>query len=248
MTSAAHRIAVLDVESVPDGDALAMAARQSRGGHGRTALHRLVAATVLTAVELPTGFAEVDMRTFAHPAFVEADMIGYVDLLLPAPEDPASILVVYNGAHDLRLLRHRASARWMFDLPRLSGWCGAAAGAVVDLIVPPFGADVDRWSLSDTCAGLGLPIRRGPLARTVHRLNAEGHHDAVADRNRLDVIGTFIAYAHRRAFETGREALAASAWAALPGICAASAWRDRNVEALECHHLVSMARTRLSSA
>ena len=246
MTAATRPVAFLDVESVPCPDAVCQTNRHARGGHGRTALHRLVATTILTAIEGRRGFSGVEIRTFAHPRHAETDMLGYVDLLLPDPADVTSKLVTYNGGHDLRLLRHRACALWMFDLPSLSGWCGDASGRMVDLMAEPLGERLDPWSLPDVCAALGLPIRRGLSGRTVARLHAEGHHGAVAEHNRLDVIGTFIAYAHRRSFEEGDDAFAATAWAGVGNAMEGVASCDPNVQSLSSHHLVALSRSRIT--
>lgn len=241
------RIAVLDVESVPDGDALSQAPRHSAGGHGRPALHRIVAATVLVCREDGDGFADLDIRTFAHPELDEVSIVGCVDLLLPDPAEAGSRLVTWNGLHDLRLLRQRACSHWMFQLAALPGWCGGGSGRHVD-VMDLYACDDarGRWRLADVCAGLGFAIHAGLPGRTVALLNARGRHDAVAERNRMDVVGTFLAYAYHRSFETGDDRWAASAWTRAADLLAPLAGIDANVQPLATHHLVSLARGRVS--
>ena len=250
MTVVRHgrRIAVLDVESVPDGDALTSAPRHSGGGHARPALHRLVAATVLTCVETPAGFRSGDLRTFAHPGLSEIDMVGCVDLMLPDPHDTSSVLVTWGGRHDLRLLRHRACSNWMFGLSALPGWCGTAAGRHFDVMeVLAAGDPRGRWALADACAGLGFAIRAGVSGRTVLTMHARGRHDAVAEHNMLDVVGTFLCYAYQRSFESGDERHVASAWALTAELLAPVPGVDANVPSLAGHHLAAHARARLSA-
>jgi len=244
-----RRVAVLDVESVPDADALAQAPRHSNGGHARPALHRLVAASVLLCDEGPRGFSALDLRTFAHPDVDELGIIGFVDLLLPDPGLATSRLVTWNGGHDLRLLRHRACSRWMFGARGIAGWSGDPVGRHVDVMEEVAGGDRrGRWALADFCAGLGFAIRAGVPGRPVLTLYSSGRHDAVAEHNRLDVIGTFLAYAYVRSFETGDERYAATAWNLVAEVLAPIKRVDANVQSLADHHLVSIARQRLSSS
>ncbi|QXQ07297.1 hypothetical protein KX816_04500 [Sphingosinicellaceae bacterium] len=240
-------MAVLDVESVPDGDALSQAPRHSAGGHARPALHRIVSATVLVCDEHPNGFADVDLRTFAHPELDETSILGCVDLLLPDPAEGSSRLVTWNGGHDLRLLRQRACSNWMFGVRALAGWCGGAAGSHVD-VMERFACGDRRaaWRLADACAGLGFAVRNGLSARPVLTLHSRGRHDAVAEHNRLDVVGTFLAYAYHRSFETGDDGFAATAWTGIADVLEGVAGVDPNVQSLAGHHLVSVARGRLT--
>jgi hypothetical protein len=246
--AAPGRVAVLDVESVPDADALAQAPRHSNGGHARPALHRLIAATVVTCDEGPRGFTNLDLRTFAHPDQDELDIIGYVDLLLPDPTQASSRLVTWNGGHDLRLLRHRACSRWMFGARTIHGWSCRPAGQHVDVMEEVAGGDRrGRWALADFCAGLGFAIRSGISGRPVRTLHTSGRHDAVAEHNRLDAVGTFLAYGYQRAFETGDERFAATAWDLAADALAPIGCVDANVQSLADHHLASIARHRLTA-
>ena len=248
MTSAAcRRVAVLDIESVPDRDALAQAPRHSNAGHGRPALHRIVCASVLVCEEGQAGFGPIDLRTFAHPEMDEGAIIGFVDLLLPDPAEPSSRLVTWNGGHDLRVMRHRACSSWMFGLRSLAGWCLDAAGEHVDVMERvACGGRRANWALADVCAGLGFAIRGGLAGRPVLTLHSRGRHDAVAEHNRLDVVGTFLAYAYQRSFETGDDRHACTAWTQVSDVLASIAAVDQNVPSLATHHLAAMARARIS--
>ena len=240
-----RRFAVLDVESVPCVDSLANAPTQARSGHDRPALHRIVAASVLTGWESVGGFHGLDIRTFGEDRQKECEIIGFVDLLLPDPSDPQSRLITFNGAHDLALLRHRAMAGWHFGCRNVAGWCGDPAGVNDDIMLAGRRHAGPFWSLADICAGLGLPLRQGLPGRTVAKLHAEGRFDAIAERNRADVIGTFIAYAHGRSFETGEDVFAASAWSEIAELMRGSAQSDPNIAPISRHFMVSVARQRL---
>lgn len=242
------RIGVLDVESVPDADALANARRHSRGGHARPALHRIVSATVLTCRAGADGFADLDIRTFAHPEFDETAILGCVDLVLPDPTDPNATLVTWNGSHDLRLLRHRACANWMFGLRSVGGWWDDPAGRHDDAMAMTAGADpYGRWALADVCAGLGFPIRAGLSGRTVLSLHAQERHDGVAEHNRMDVVGTFLAWAYGLSFATGDERWTASAWVGGADLLAGVAHVDPDVQPLARHHIAAIARSRITA-
>lgn len=244
-----RRVAVLDVESVPDGDALSQGRRHAGGGHGRPALHRLVAAGVLACTETDRGFADLQLRVFAHPACSEVELIGCVDLMLPDPADERSMLVTWNGGHDLRLLRHRACSNWLFGLDALPAWCGAPAGRHRDLMKEVAFADPrGRWALADVCAGLGFAIRNGLSGQPVLTLHARGRHDAVAEHCMLDVVGTFMVYAYHRSFETGDDRFAATAWSLVAEALGAAGRVDPDVQSLADHHLASIARSRLTRA
>lgn len=242
-------LAVVDIETVPDPDAMSLAHRLSGDGTRRAALHRVVCASVLRAVEGPGGFSALDLRSFDETAHDEAVIVGFVDLLLPDPADASSTLVTYNGRRaDLRILRHRACANWLFAVPALAGWTGSPAGRHVDLLERGFGVGAgDRWSLSDVCAGLGLAIRPGLLGRSVARLHGEGRMDAVVEHNRMDVLGTFLAYGYHRSLETGDDAFAASAWDGVARLMERVPTVNVGAETIARHHLVDVARSRLTA-
>lgn len=237
---------VLDVETVPCADALALATRRSRGGHGRVALHRLISVCALTGRCEGERFIDVALRVFAYPDHSEQDMIGFVDLLLPEPGDPGATLVSYNGAHDLAVLRHRACAIWMFDVPGIAAWSNGDAGRHIDLMKAHGSPGRNAWSLADTCAGLGFAIRKGASGRSVRNLHAEGRHTAVREHNMLDVVGTFLLFAYSRSFETGKMGFVTSAWDAIGRITSLVDQVDPDAQSLADHHLVSRSRALLT--
>ena len=116
--------AVIDIETVIDEDAAAWSGSPKPGE--RAPLRRIVCASVLRFVQTPDHgeIVELDLRTFNSDRHAEAEIIGFVDRTLPDPANERSLLVSWNGrAHDMRLLRHRACAAWMFATPNLRGWC-----------------------------------------------------------------------------------------------------------------------------
>ena len=144
------------------------------------------------------------------------------------------------------MLKHRACASWLFSVPNLSGWC-AGGGDHLDLMIHAYGGGDNRWSLSDICAGFGLAIRSGLLARSVLHLHDIGRRDAVIEHNRLDVAGTFLAYAYHRSFEAGADVHVASAWDGLARLFEGVPSVNRGAATLARHHLVDLARERLAA-
>lgn len=240
-----RRVVVLDIETLPCPDSLSQAHAKSRGGYARPALHKVICASVLTADERVSGYHDLDIRTFDEGMIDEAGLIGFVDLLLPDPSDDRSRLVTFNGARsDLAILKHRACANWLFAVPSLSGWC-EGRGDHVDLMQVGFGSLDDRWSLSDICAGFGLAIRGGLLGRSVAQLHGTGRLDAVREHNRLDVVGTFLAYAYHRSFQAANNRFVASAWDQVAKLLDGVPSVNLEAVRLSRHHLVSLARDHL---
>lgn len=241
------RVAVLDLETAPCADALSLTPRGG-SGHRRGALHRIVSASVLTASETEAGFTDLDVRTFSADQLTEPEILSFVDLLLPEPDDPTARLVTYNGSEaDLRMLRLRAAAFWMFDARRIAGWTGSPAGVHFDLILSGFGASGMRWSLPDLCAGLGFAMRTGLLARSVDQLIGDDRWDAVVEHNMMDVVGTFLAYAHHRSMESGSILHAATAWQGVGRLLGGTRTVNAGLERIADHHMVDFARQRLAA-
>lgn len=240
------RLAVLDIETVASADAVSLTVRGT-SGRGRGALHEIVSASVLTAEETDDGFADVDVRTFTALDHQEGAILSFVDYLLPDPAERGARLVTYNGGDaDLRLLKLRAASLWAFDLRRVAGWTGEPSGTHVDLIREGWGSAGFRWSLPDLCAGLGFAVRPGRLARSIDRLVGEGCWDVVAEHNMMDVVGTFLAYAHLRSMQDGTPGFAASAWTGMARMLDGTRSVNVGLQRLADHHLVEVARGRIA--
>jgi hypothetical protein len=239
---------VLDIETVPDADAVALAPPSSVGGWRRSVLHRIVAASVIAFEEdAVTGeIRRLRLSTWHAGRVPEPDIIGLVDAALPDPRDERSVLITFNGAsHDVPILCSRAMALWMFDLPDLHGW-QLERTRHCDLIFG-YGARSKRPSLSEVCASFGFQVAVGARERNSARSIEAGDWQAVTRKCEADVAATFIAYAYRRAWELGDARPVASAWMGLSEGIADHGDRLHHLRHFRHHHLVEVARTILAA-
>ena len=236
--------AVIDIESVVDEDAAAWSGSPTPAR--RAALHRVICVSVLrfTQDALHGEISGLDLRTFNADEHAEAEIIGFTDRMLPDGSREGSRLVSWNGkSSDLRLLRHRACANWMFALPNLRSWCDPEARfRHVDMMVD---ANVglgrgDWWALRDVCAGLSVSLRPGP-SLSISQARLAGNSGAVALRNRRDVVGTLLTYANWESFRRGCPLAAASAWRAVSGLKGIDPERPDGTANLAQHHMVEVA-------
>lgn len=245
MAEYAGGFAVLDIETMPCQDAMAITVRGACDPK-RPALHQLCSAAVLTGTETSDGFKDVEVAVFTRQRLSEVEMLGCLDVVLPDPADSSSKLIVYNGlVHDLRVLRLRLAANWMFSARVLSGWCIPERGRVLDMMVEGFGGRGKYWNLPDLCAGLGFAIRPGLLRRPVSEMVAKGRWDIVAEHNLMDVVGTYLAYASWRSLVTGSDRPVATAWVCVAEALSELASAEDTFGCVNRHHLLGTARARL---
>lgn len=241
---------VLDVESVLDPDAFALASNKTNGGYNRNALQRTVCASVLTfAEEEPHGDLEVlGIQTFHLGLLSEVELLAAINTCLPDPAGEGARLVTYNGrAHDLVVLRQRAERLWLFNLDRLRGW-DFERDRHVDLIYH-FGQHSQRRpSLADVAALLGTSIRTLACSPNIAASARARDWDPVVRRNQVDVAATFLAYGHVRAWQRGCARPAASAWASLADWARALKGRSSHLGDFSYHQLVDHARARLAAS
>ncbi len=244
MRGAEPTFAVLDIETVPCADAMSMAVR-GREDPRRQALHRICSAAMLIGRESDQGFSNCEVAVFTNERLSEVEILGCMDLLCPDPDEEASRLIVYNGStSDLRNIRLRLGANWLFAHRKLARWTGRPTGRIVDLINQGLGGSRPRWSLSDLCAGLGFPMREGLLAQSVVSMAGKGRWDVVAEHNMMDVVGTFLAYATDRSIEKGSDIFASTAWVECGRMLEEFSSVNKGRERFTRHHLLEEARAR----
>ena len=240
--------AAIDIESVLHPDAAALTG--SPNPSSRPALHHIVCASVLLFRQdgAHGEVRDLDLRTFSADAHSEPEIIGFVDRALPDPADGRALLISWNGrTSDMRTLRHRASALWMFGLNRLRAWSAPDQSRHRDLMkdIEPGLARGDFWALRDVCAGMGFALRPGGRT-TVPQMLLACDHDAIALRNRRDVVATMLAYAAQESFVRGCDIPLASAWAAVGDLRRIDPAVSNGSSALTTHHLVEFGRQRLA--
>lgn len=237
------RFAVLDIETVPCPDAAALAPRSSQRLVTRGPLQRIACASLLYGREEGGRFHVEDLRTFSLADGEECAIIGSIELLLP-PCENGNRLITFNGAaHDLRLLMLRSLGLWMFPLDQLAAWSVAGAERHIDLHREVYGgAGMPRWSLADITASLGLALRPGLLGKSIFWLHEHDRYDVIVEHNRMDVAGTFLAYAAHRSFMEGLDRYMLSAWCELGRLFEGVPSCVSSPGPLACHSLVEAAR------
>ena len=211
---------VLDLETVFDTEAAAnlptFAAVKRR--HGRWALHRIAAASLL-----------IYRRSAEHPPFEltmvgvhlgqmdEASLVRFIDANLP-PLGGDHALVTFNGAgYDLPLLRQRALALRLFDASRIQGWSedhDAVQASDVMCRLTQNGA-ATKVSLVDAAASIGLSAKSMVAGTSAERLHAAGRHAELLKIAQQDVVVTFLLSEHLDALRRGDDRMMLSSWAQL---------------------------------
>lgn len=239
---------VIDLETVPDGDAVALAPRGAVAGRGRRVLHKVVCATVLTFAERPAHgeLRCLGMRTLTAERMDEGELIGTIDTLLPDPDADGAVLVTYAGSmHDMVVLRQRAMRLWMFDTPRIRGWAERRENHR-DLMYA-FASRPPHPSLAEVVALIGADLAgsrpEDPTTRWIER----GDWRPIVNRNQNDVCATFLAYAYWSAWRRGCELPVATAWTALASLIRSRGDAGHHMREFAWHHMVGFAQGRLEA-
>lgn len=206
---------VLDLESRPNPAALSVVGSRHSSGKGpssRSALHHVVAGAALIAIRRAGGRWS-DLRLLAwdmedgreQPALIE------IGSLLEELSATTGRLITYNGtAHDLPLLRRRAAALWLFDVPGLSAWLSSCTSRHLDLMIDGSQASGESWvSLSDACAALSIALEPDAVHPTIEPL------PRAVRKAQSDVVATFLLLLHRLSLESGQIDDVARGWVAL---------------------------------
>ncbi|HEY0027362.1 MAG TPA: hypothetical protein VGC35_05790 [Allosphingosinicella sp.] len=202
--STARHLLVLDLETRPDPQAVAIAPRGRE--MSRATLHHIIAYSSLSAVENPDG----EWTGFMLRSAVELgefDLLMEIDASLDTLAEAAGTLVTYNGvSHDLAVLRRRAAAHWMFGLPGLSRLHTIAHE---DLFRAHMRGRRDGMpSLRDACAGYGIPTDHTLVSRC-------GGAAAAVRKSQVDCVATFLLTLYELAIQRGDDAPLVAGWSAL---------------------------------
>ena len=236
-----RRGCVIDIETVPDPDVVALAPRGAKGP-ARRLTHRAVCATLLSFAEHEANGALrcLGMRTLTLQRMEEGPLLGEIDTLLPDPAAEGSILVSYaGGLHDMAVLRQRAMRLWMFDVPHLRGWSERHQGHY-DMMYA-YGPRAPHPSLTEVSALIGADLAGSRSSDPATRWIDRGDWAPIVKRNRSDVCATFIAYAYWSAWKRGTELPVATAWTDLSRLIIAQGDRGNDLRRFSSHHLVAFA-------
>lgn len=237
---------VIDIESVPDPDVVALAPAGAAAGRSRRLLHRAVCATLLNFAEAKADGALrcLGMRTLTLQRMEEGPLLGHIDQLLPDPAMDGSMLVTFaGGMHDLLVLRQRAMRLWMFDVPRIRGWSARHDGHH-DMMYA-YGAKPPHPSLAEVSALIGADLAGSRSSDPATRWIERGDWAPIVKRNRTDVCATFMAYAYWSAWRRGSELPVATAWTDLSRLIVAQGDRGNDLRRFASHHLVAFSAERL---
>ena len=240
---------VIDLETVPDPGSVALAPVGAVAGRGRRVLHRVACATLLHFAEdaLHGDLRCLDMRTITLENREEGVLLGTVDTLLPDPDAGNTLLVSYAGSmHDMVVLRQRAMALWMFDMPRVRGWAERRTSHH-DLMYS-FSNRPPHPSLAEVCAMIGVDLGVSRSGEAATRWIERGDWLPVVRRNQGDVAATFLAYSYASAWRRGCERPVATAWTGLAEMALAGGDALHHLRGFSRHHMVGFARGRLDAA
>lgn len=204
------RFAVLDIETAPDPEAVALAKRNvDRRSAGGSALHAIAAAAVLEAKETDDGLWTVThLHSWSRPDDDEFRILTGIEAVVAEVAAADGTLVTYNGIrHDLAVLRRRAARHWMFEL---EGWRCLQTMRHRDLMIENFGSPDATWpSLRDACAALAIPTNHCTTGASAATTGTQ------LRKCETDVASTFLLMLHALAMERGSIRPLREGWAAL---------------------------------
>ena len=238
---ASGRFCVLDIETAPGDEMLAIGDRRGGDLGARVSLHSLVAATVLLFERDADGvFGGFRLRSFDASTMDEADLLLRLDVELGSVHASGGGLVTFNGiAHDLPVLRRRAARHWLFEAMRYPGWSGARPTRHLDLMREGVGCPPGpggRWpSLIDACAAFGvdaaLPART-PGCRVGEAVR----------KSEVDVAATFVLHLYTLCADVGTVAPLAAGWPAFAAHFGSPRSRAEHLLPFARHQHVAAAR------
>ncbi|MEG8016051.1 hypothetical protein [Sphingomonas sp. 22R3R2A-7] len=239
---------VIDLETVPDPDVVAISSRCAVAGRSRGMLHRAVCGTLLHfAEDRDSGSLRcLSFRTLTLERAAEGAFLADIEAMLPVPDDDSSILVSFAGTmHDLPVLRRRALSLWMFDMPNIRGWNERRASHH-DLMYY-FGARSPNPSLAEVSALLGANLAGTRSGDPATLWIEKGDWRPIIKRNRNDVAATFIAYAYTSAWRRGSELPVATAWTSFSSLLRGMGEAMHDLREFSHHHMVGLAAKRLAA-
>ena len=206
-------VGVLDIETGLDPIAAGLVGGTRAGLAGKVALHRVRAATLLTA-RTDGDTVEVVIRSWHVDPSGEDEVVAAIDADLAALGADGGRLATFNGRrHDLPVLRRRLAAHMRFDGRGVWSWLGRDAPHV-DIMTDAQPAGAKWASLQEEAAGLGIAMPAAPSARDPA---------GAARQSEIDCATTYLVYLHLIAGATGNGRPLLAGWRGLAAAIAREA-------------------------
>lgn len=206
---------VLDIETIPNAEAMARAGVDAEGGFPPWPLHELICASVLTIDRDHLGKLSFAIETFSRRKVGERGIVASVERTIEA----AFEVQTYNGSgFDIPVLLSRAAltSEPAPTIAKLMSQPRYKRGAHVDFLqeVTAFGA-APRVRLADLCAAYNIPVKIDVAGDQVGDLVQQGEWDRVANYCETDVVATWLTGLFWRSAERFSPELIVEGWNAL---------------------------------
>lgn len=238
------RYCVLDIETAVSVEAAALAAAGERPNVGRAALHEFVAGSVLSFGRAASGeFGDVRQFAVGADGECEVDMLRRLDVDLVREHARGSVLVTFNGAHDLGLLRRRAARHWLFSGMDFERWpLGGGEGHLDLMRLDPI-AESGRWpNLLDALAGYGIGAVCPRLTGSSRTVSPQ------VRKAEVDTFATALLLFHHLAMREKSIAPVVHGWAALSQWLARARPHEDHLRQFIRHPFARTAHEALTSA
>lgn len=227
------RTVILDIETIPDREAIRRCHHVDDGSFLPLPLHALACASMLIVDRV--SYKETRFRIVSHSRGMNSErgIVSSVEREL----ESAQMLLTFNGrAFDIPVLAVRAALTGEIA-PTIMGihvHSRSPVGKHSDLLqgITQFGG-APKFSLNAFCAALSIPCKIEKDGKRVAQLVAEEDWPALSNYCERDVVATYLAAKHWEGAQYGQPEAVLEAWAGLAG------WIQSDQPALE--HLLPFA-------
>lgn len=224
---------ILDIETIPDTDAMERAGYEDKGGFPPFVLHELACVSLLIVETDAKARPEFAIESFSRERLSERGIIASVERILA---DSFEVITFNGRGFDVPVLMTRAALTGE-DAPmiaRLHTQRRYSQGLHVDLLDEVTGCGTaPRVRLHDLCSAFSIPSKIDVAGGDVASLVAAGEWTRVVNYCETDVVATYLAMQFWRGAERGVPELAVENWSLL------AQWVRANQPGL--HHLLPYA-------
>ncbi|WP_324751196.1 ribonuclease H-like domain-containing protein [Sphingomonas sp. LY54] len=206
---------VLDIETIPNAEAMTRAGMDPDGGLPPWPLHQIACASVLTVDRDHLGKLSFDVRTFSRRALGERGIVASIERAI---EDAFEVQTFNGAGFDIPVLLNRAAVTGEPApiVAKLHAQPRFKRSVHVDFLqeVTASGA-APRVRLADLCAAYNIPVKLDAAGNQVGDLVAQGAWDRVANYCETDVVATWLMGLFWRSAERSSPELIVEGWTAL---------------------------------